>query len=161
MERNLVDNNQTIPGIRFKYLLRTDADFYTKMGRFFGSRQAAKELGMPIYDDEDREWIVAIADDQVVGCSAIAFKKAVFELKSAYIEPAYRKQGIYTEMLQMRIAISKYRGAYGVKASCTPDREQAMLKAGFKPIGYKGKYPQFVMNFRDSNRENLADDQYF
>ncbi|MGG1673959.1 GNAT family N-acetyltransferase [Paenibacillus sp. NRS-1783] len=131
--------------------VQTDRDqegFYSLMGPFFGNRAAAKELGMPIWNDPDRQWIVAIdsAASRPIACASIEFLKTKGKavLKSAWVEPAFRHNGVYARLCLERFRIAQEHGVHTLTATVTDKSLDTLLEHGFVRIGMRGKY----MNLR-------------
>lgn len=119
-------------------------EFYNLMGPFFGNRQVAKDLGMPIWNDPNREWVVAIDVDEnrPIACSSIEFLKTKGKavMKSAWVHPDWRGQGIYNRMLEERMQIAKERGIKVLTATVTDKSYNTLIRHGFREIGKRGKY---------------------
>lgn len=121
-------------------LTRESKDFYCIMGWFFGSRQIARELGMPVYDDDNRVWIVTRHLAEPIACSSIEIKGTRAVIKSAWVAPEHRGKGIYTRMLFERLKIAEESGVKIITATATEASRKALAKCGFEHVGMKGKY---------------------
>lgn len=127
--------------VRFIERTRDDPDFYQVMGPLFGSRLVVKELGMPMYDDPDRIWCIAIAaDGRAVACSSIAFDGKKAQFKSAWVHPDYRRQHIYDELFRMRLALAEAQHVTTITATATQLSRNTHLRHSFRQIGTRGKY---------------------
>lgn len=89
--------------IRIETLTNADPRFYPLLGPYLSRREIIKELGCPIYDEDGKVWFVALDGEQVVGFVGVRFEgdKAVF--CSDYIRPEYRRQGVYTHLMAVRL----------------------------------------------------------
>jgi len=130
---------------RIKYDLyvrtRDDDDFYTLMGRFFGSREIAKALGMPMYDDLGRIWVIAIdRNNHPIACSSIEMKGKKAAMKSAWVDVAYRGQGIYNQMFLMRLEIAKQCKVQIITSTATQMSKSTHERYGFQFVGMRGQY---------------------
>lgn len=105
-------------------LSRDRKDFYRLMGPYFGSREVAKEVGIHIYDDEDKEWFAAYDDGALIGFASL--RSCV--VSDCYVRPAWRRNGALYKLLS-RILIAK---PYGLKANCTPASLGTFLSLGFE-----------------------------
>ncbi|CAM3889172.1 hypothetical protein COLU111180_12690 [Cohnella lubricantis] len=116
--------------------------FYELLGWFFGSREVARELGMPIYDDPNREWIVVVADKYPIACSSIEFLKAKGKalMKSGWVHPNWRGKRIYNNMFDERIKIAHEAGVTKLGATVTDKSYNTHIRNGFREIGTKGRY---------------------
>lgn len=123
---------------------RGEKDFYNLMGPFFGNRQVAKDLGMPIWNDPDREWVVAIDVDAdlPIGCASIQFLKTKGKaaMKSGWVHPECRGQGIYNRMFEERLKIAAERGIKVLTAVVTEKSFNTHVRHGFREIGRRGRY---------------------
>lgn len=128
--------------VTFMQTSRGQKDFYTLMGWFFGSRQVAKDLGMPIWDDPNREWVVAIANGKPIACASIEFLKTHGKavMKSSWVHPDWRGQGIYNRLFEERLKIAQEYGVKVLTATVTEKSYNTHIRHGFKEIGRRGKY---------------------
>jgi GNAT superfamily N-acetyltransferase len=97
------------------------------MGPYFGSREVAKEVGIHIYDDSDKEWFAAYHDGVMIGFASL--RGAV--VSDCYVKPSWRGNGVFSSILS-RILIAK---PYGLKANCTKASLGAFLSLGFEVKG--------------------------
>jgi GNAT superfamily N-acetyltransferase len=145
MERDSLEEEKWINGKHFRLLRRTreDADFYCLMGRFFGSRVIAKELGMPLYDDEYRIWFLCLnADGQPVACCSLEQKpeSRVAAFKSAWVAPEERGQGLYDWLFASRLHMAEQLGVQKITAITTEKSRHTHERYGFRCVGMRGKY---------------------
>lgn len=120
---------------------REQKDFYNLMGPFFGSRQVAKDLGMPIWNDPDREWVVAVVDGNPIACSSIEFlKPGKVAMKSGWVHPDYRGKSIYNQMFVERLKIAAEHGMKVLTATVTDKSYHTHIRYGFVEIGQRGRY---------------------
>lgn len=124
--------------------------FYNLVGPFLGNRQVAKDLGMPIWNDSNREWVIALVDGKPIACSSIEFLQRPDKacLKSAWVKEDFRGRGIYTELLRRRIEIAQSRGIRLLTATATELSLDILLKHGFRQTGRKGKYYLMQLEIR-------------
>jgi hypothetical protein len=104
---------------------RNRPDFYQLMGRFFGSRSVAAEVGINIYDDHDKRWFVAF-DGGLVGFASL--RKAL--ISDCYVLPEKRNQKVFTCILRSIQVCSKGK----LKANCTEASKKAFINAGFLEV---------------------------
>lgn len=103
-------------------LRRGDIRYYSNLGPIFGSRQIAKEIGIHVYDDEDKvfyqaktwllQGILSVRGGLISDC---------------YVFPEFRRQGVLTTLL--RAATLEQRD---YRATCTPMSLGVFLKEGFQ-----------------------------
>lgn len=127
-------------GITLVEVARDDPEFYRLLGPFFGSRQAARELGMPIWDDDNRLWMVALVAGRPVGCASLEVKGRRGELKSAWVRPEFRGMGIYAAMVEERLRMAATNSLAELVATCTDAGARMLARYGFHEVGRRGKY---------------------
>jgi len=106
-------------------LNRSDTDFYALMGPIFGSRAIAKEIGIHIYDDANKQFYVTTHNGILVG--VISLRGSV--ISDCYTKPWHRKIGVFGELLSEVKEDINY-----AKATCTQLSRGIFEQAGFKPI---------------------------
>ena len=111
--------------LEVKSLSRDSKDFYRLMGPVFGSRGIAREVGIHIYDDADKEWIVAFDDLIFAGFASIRGSL----ITDCYVRPEFRNAGVFTEILK-RVMLDPKASS----ANCTAASLPAFLNAGFKIV---------------------------
>jgi GNAT superfamily N-acetyltransferase len=121
-----------VPPYELRYMAHFDEDFYAIMGPFFGSKDAARELGEPIWDEPERDWVVAVSEGRALGCVAVRKNDYVCSL---YVEPGSRGKLIGYALL--RAALDLYGGK---RATATPHGAELFALFGFKEVGTKGSY---------------------
>jgi GNAT superfamily N-acetyltransferase len=122
---------------------REDADFYCLMGRFFGSRAIARELGMPLYDDEHRIWFLCLnASGQPVACCSLEHKpeSLAAQFKSAWVAPEERGQGLYDWLFASRLRLAEQLGVHKITSVTTEKSQHTHERYGFRHVGMRGKY---------------------
>lgn len=131
-----------------RILTNKDRDFYPVMGPFLSRRAIVKELGSPVWDDDEKVWFVCFdPDGAVAGFSALLVGKKI-HLCSAYVLPAHRKKGLYSTMIRERIAWCK-RNKTGadivISTTATQFSFEALHKAGFSIVRQRGRYYEMEM----------------
>lgn len=104
---------------------RSDTDFYALMGPIFGSRRIAKEIGINVYDDSDKQFFAIMGDGFVIGILSVRGSA----ISDCYTVPNYRRKGMLDALLFTAVSGMNY-----AKATCTPASRGVFEKAGFKPI---------------------------
>jgi N-acetylglutamate synthase-like GNAT family acetyltransferase len=105
-------------------------------------------LGGTPYDDPGKKWTVAVIDDHCVGISCYTINKTTGHLKSAYVLPEYRGEGIYSELLTERINQINAIGISKIKCTATEMSKNILEKNGFVCIGNIGKYYKMEYNVK-------------
>lgn len=85
-------------------------DFYHICGPFLARREIAREIGEGIllngviWDDDEKQWFVALDGSTVAGFATMLFRSAnVIDFCEAYVLPAYRNQKIHNQLIDERI----------------------------------------------------------
>ncbi|MNQ51551.1 hypothetical protein D3C85_655380 [compost metagenome] len=118
-------------------LKRGDPDFYRLMGPFFGSRKVAAEVGIHIYDDSDKIWIVGSLSHDIVAIMSLRGKT----ISDCYVLPEHRGKGIFTELLSH--CLSAHGGSL---ATCTAASLPAFLSTGFEIISSTKNFTRVKRN---------------
>jgi GNAT superfamily N-acetyltransferase len=89
---------------------------YTMLGRHFASRSVHKELGGPIYDDENTLWVVMRDSAELAAFGAVRIAaNGVVWLDYAYVEQRYRGTGLHSRLLDERLRIAHELGAVRIR----------------------------------------------
>ena len=117
---------------------RTDANFYCNMGKFFGSRQVAKEVGINIYDDSNKRWFVYFENDVIVGFASLKNNL----VSDCYVIPEKRNNGIFTYILNFLI-----QSSYGkLNANCTQASKKVFNNLGFTEVRKSKNFTYMELN---------------
>lgn len=123
--------------LEVKPLPRNDPEFYRLMGPFFGSRSVAAEIGIHVYDDESKQWAIAMRGSVVVGFASVRGPV----ITDCYVVPGSRNQGIFAEILAFILEHSQ-----GSSANCTSASLPAFLKAGFQVVSKTKNFTKVKRN---------------
>ena len=88
-------------------------------------------------------WLVAIADDKVVGYVGSQTVLGETDMMNIAIHPDYRKQGIATELISAVIEALNERGSHSLMLEVRASNEPAKslyLKMGFDVVGVRKNY---------------------
>lgn len=88
-------------------------------------------------------WLVAIADDKVVGYVGSQTVLGETDMMNIAIHPDYRKQGIATELISALIEALNERGSHSLMLEVRASNEPAKslyLKMGFDVVGVRKNY---------------------
>ncbi len=120
-----------------KTMTNRHRSFYPTIGPFLSRRDIVKELGGPIWDDDDKTWWVAKDDRTVAGFAAACPTPAGIRLLSTYVRPDYRRRGIHRSLLTAQIAA--YPGQ-PLRATCTEAALPLFTHHGFTVLRQRGAY---------------------
>lgn len=123
--------------LRIERLNRDDPDFYRLIGPFFGSRKVAAEVGIHIYDDADKIWVVGSLSHDIVAIMSLRGKT----ISDCYVLPEHRGSGIFTRMLSRCLA--EHGGSI---ATCTAASLPAFLAAGFEIVSSTKNFTRVKRN---------------
>lgn len=121
-------------------LTRDDEQFYCILGPFFGSRKIAKELGMPIYDDDNRVWFIVFNGGKAIACSSLELKKNKVILKSSWVHSEHRNKGVFDQIFKERLKYIKASGYKKIEGTTTGKSRNTYLRYGFINTRMKGRY---------------------
>lgn len=124
-----------VPPYTVVELNNRDPRFYELLGPWLSRREIVAELGGAVWDDDDKEWIVAY-DDGPVGM--VAYRKGW--VCSLYVAPGRRGQIVGTTLL-LRLVM---RHGRSLKAMATPASLRLFEDCGFRPKGTRGRYTVMV-----------------
>ena len=88
-------------------------------------------------------WLVAIADDKVIGYVGSQTVLGETDMMNIAIHPDYRKQGIATELISALIEALNERGSHSLMLEVRASNEPAKslyLKMGFDVVGVRKNY---------------------
>lgn len=115
--------------------------FYKLMGPFLANRAVEKELGYPVYDDDDKTWFVAIEEQKVVGfCYRQEIKEDKYQIGSCYVSEAYRERGAFNQLLNL--ALSTIAGTVSLTTN-NSKVAATLIKKGFIEKATRGSYTTY------------------
>lgn len=120
-------------------MVNTDPGFYGIMGPVFGSREIEKELGGKVYDDQDRVWFVARHEGSLAGVCSYETKSKKAYLKSDYVYPEFRGQGLWNKLCDMRERAA-FEHVDELVVTAKGEHKDIWLKRGFEETGKRGSY---------------------
>lgn len=123
--------------LKVQRITNQDERFYALMGPFLSRREIVAELGAPVWDDDGKEWFVAMRGKRLVGFAGLRTVGKHRSLVSAYVLPDERKSGVYSALLEARLEAA---GDSPMKAIATPGAVPALKRAGLKATGKRGSY---------------------
>ena len=107
-------------------LSRHNHDFYELLGPVFGSREIAKQVGIHVYDDEDKAFYVAEADG--LRLAGLVSSRAGL-VSDCYVFPEFRRRGALRALLTFATLEPR-----DYRANCTAMSIGAFLEQGFTPV---------------------------
>lgn len=129
---------------QIRRMTNTHPDFYPLVGPFLARRAIVREMGGPIFDDDEMEWYVAVSpEEKVLGFAALRQKGNIVEFDNAYVLPEWRGHGLYWRLLEARLA--HCRGGTVMRALTTRKSVDALLRRGFTIRRQRGQYTEVEM----------------
>lgn len=129
--------------LTYEILTHNDNNFWYRMGKFFASKQIHKELDVPLLSDDNYYWFVCVFNNDIVGFAALEIKTNYGILKHAYVLSGFRKQGIYSHLLKMRVNKAKQLKLSYIKTTAAPTTAKAFNNLGFIQTSINGKYTNY------------------
>lgn len=115
-----------------------DPRFYMLLGPLIARREVVEELGSPVWDDDDKTWLIAHNDEGTLGF--VAFQPRArnrWLLCSLYVTMPARKEVIGTTLvLRVLMAVD---GAQ-LDATATPASVELFRQCGFCERGTRGRF---------------------
>lgn len=112
--------------LQIRTMSNVHPEFYRLIGPLMGSREVEREVGIRLYDDEDKEWYTAWQGAAFVGVASI--RGSV--VSDCYVKPHFRCRGALTAMVQS--IIMNHPGK--LRATCTKLSAGVFAEAGFKLV---------------------------
>jgi hypothetical protein len=66
-------------------LTNTDPRFYQLIGPFLGRREVHRAVGSPVWDDDDKIWLIVTIDKKVAGFLAYRSQRGLIAAESCFI----------------------------------------------------------------------------
>lgn len=121
-----------IPEYKLRTLNNRDENFYELVGPLLSRREIVAEIGNHVWDDDNKTWIIAVAQTKVLGMCAVKNN----EVCSFYVEPNSRGQSIGFALL--RKTLNEFKQA--TKATCNETSLSLFELMGFKQTGNRGRF---------------------
>lgn len=127
--------------MEIRVITNRNPGFYTLMGPFLARRNIENEIGYRIYDDDDKEWFVALQDDRVVGfCYRQRRSEGRYLIGSCYVVEAYRNQGVFRSLFDA--ATEGIKGTVSMTTRSDVVRD-FLLAQGFTAAQTKGSFTEY------------------
>lgn len=114
-------------------LTNKSPEFYPLMGPFLSRREIAKEMGGPIWDDDNKTWFVATERGAVAGFCALRGNV----LCSAYVMPERRGKRVYDALFEAR---EKAAPTGPLRATVRKGAIGTLRRHGFKAGAKRGAF---------------------
>jgi L-amino acid N-acyltransferase YncA len=124
-------------------------EFYDLMGKFLGKREIYKEVGINLWDDDDKTWIIS-TDNKVNGFSSFSIKNNTCKFDLIYVLPNFRKIGIGKDIALKAIDFCKDNKVSKIVGIFNDNSKGIHLKLGYEKVGTKGKYDKLEKILEDN-----------
>jgi GNAT superfamily N-acetyltransferase len=125
--------------LSIRRLTNADGRFYPLLGPFLARREVVRDIGGPIWDDDDKMWFVAVSDGAVVGFCAARDTGRRVTFQSAYVVPGHRRRGVYRALFAARLGHYADRP---IRAMCTAASLPMFVTHGFVKIRTRGAFTE-------------------
>lgn len=126
-------------GFAVKAMTNRTRGFYALMGPWLSRRHVVADLGGPCWDDDTKQWWIAVDGSEVAGFCAATVKAGYVAWQSAYVAEPYRRQGVYRQLWTARAEAFPDRP---VRATCTASTVPHFLANGFHIHRVRGAYTE-------------------
>lgn len=110
----------------------------------FGVKEISKALGVPLHTSDCDEWLLAVINGELAGFSGYKLiGKNTMVVKRSFVFEKFRKNGIYSKMLDFRIARAKKIGRNTIECVTTEMSRSEFKKRKFNLVKQQGKYQTF------------------
>ena len=118
------------------------ATFWEKLGPLATDASVAKELGSGVVNTGRHRWLFGMDGDEVVAMAALAAPAKDGDpawIDMAYVRPANRRDGLWTEMFNRRMSMAAAAGYSRVRV-CTRVLAQRLTAEGFSVYRQAGSW---------------------
>jgi GNAT superfamily N-acetyltransferase len=148
-------NYDTLGKYKILHVDNKNIRFYWYAGKFLSNRKVKKELGMPPWDENRKNWLLVLDEDECIALSSYYFnlnnKKGY--LKSSYVIEKYRGKGIYTYLFKKRLKLlSENKNLKLITGTATEMSKPVYEKFNFENVIMKGKYYVFEKEIKNNEK---------
>lgn len=117
--------------VKIRRLNNQDAEFYPLLGPFLARREVVDAVGGPLWDDDEKQWFVAMEGRQVAGFGAVLVSGENASLCSDYLVPGVGHAEVRDLLIAARMEWLAGRAKCARVMAGTRERE-AYERAGFE-----------------------------
>ena len=139
-----------VPPYTITTITNQDCEFYFRLGPFLSRREVVAELGAPVWDDDNKVWLIAHTDDlawlsthidepQVLGFLSVVPGDTA-SIRSLYVRPEVRGDVIGGTLVIRALATWP---DVPFKATATEASVELFTECGFTECGQRGRYTLF------------------
>jgi GNAT superfamily N-acetyltransferase len=126
-----------IPPYEIRRWTNSDPGFYESVGPFLSRREVVAELGAPVWDDDNKTWLVAQTEsDEVLGFVSFTAGPARTQVSSLYVLPDSRRQVVGFALLNRLLSMAPTP----IRAVATRAAVPLFELVGFTQNGQRGQY---------------------
>lgn len=119
-----------------------NAEFYSKMGKYFASLEIAKELERQLYNKPNSVWYLSTYKHNILGFAALFDNGKYYFLDNLYVLPEYRNTGTAREIVQE--IVSDHADKPIKLIANNPYAIKIFGSLGFVEDGANGKYKKYI-----------------
>lgn len=121
--------------------------FYSIMGRFFASRDCAKEMGgWQFYNKDNSTWLLAYEGKDLIGFCALFEENTHVFMDNFYILKSYRGKGYSRTLFDYRLKFAKGLNKEIRVITNNPFQMKNYERNGFTHYGDRGQYRKYKVN---------------
>ena len=137
-----------VPPYEIRQIANSDPEFYELVGPFLSRREIVDELGAPVWDEDDKSWLVAVREaNEVIGFVSVKPSASRLQIRSLYVLPEFRGDVIGAALVIRVLAL--WPGT--VEASATPASVELFGDCGFTETGKRGRFTRFLLERDTAN----------
>lgn len=119
--------------------------FFSAAGAFFAGR-AVRSENPYLHSEPGDAWAVASVNGVARGISGLTAEDGAEALiHSGYVEPEFRRRGLYRQMLEANLSVARARKVALVRCTASPMSASTFRALGFRETGVRGKYTRMEL----------------
>ena len=119
-----------------------NAEFYSKMGKYFASLEIAKELERQLYNKPNSVWYLSTFKNSILGFAALFDNGKYYFLDNLYVLPEHRREGTALEIVSE--IVSNHTDKPIKLIANNPYAIKIFSSLGFEEDGRNGKYQKYI-----------------
>lgn len=119
-----------------------NAEFYSKMGKYFASLEIAKELERQLYNKPNSVWYLSMFKSSIMGFAALFDNGKYYFLDNLYVLPEHRNNGTAREIVTQIVSDNTDKPVKLIANN--PYAIKIFDSLGFEEDGANGKYKKFI-----------------
>ena len=125
-----------VPAYSIRSLSNQSEGFYETLGPMLSRREIVKELGGPVWDDDEKQWWVAVTNEGEELLGSVAYYRST--ICSFYVFPQARNKSVGAALLFY--ALARIPEQPSLRAIATEASFPLFEAFGFEKVGTKGSF---------------------